>query len=422
MKCYIEGEEYDLTEELLELRKNCIFAHEIFGKSIVFKCVGFIYFRQTKYFIFPKGYSISLNKSERISGAKTVMQSIKRFEGSVSNSVNVRKSRVNETSENIVRAAMSIIEKYIENGSLFIYSKKMSVDSKGKIDWHKTIKRTHPYTKDGQIFYPHLHSSKRTKNYYNELTMLHEKILLICYHASGFLYGFDIEYEKVERTIKHIESNKQYYLSLVQKARANFFDDYTLSLLEEMEIVLTHVGESINTEASSLTVEYYYAVWEQVLSYIFVNEYHNYSQFFPKFNIQIRDKIEFRSQIPDIVYNERENLILIDAKYYSIQKKLPGKDDFIKQYIYEWSYTGKVPILYNCLAFSVSSDEIVEKIGEAKFAYNCGQALESQQTGLGYIHLIGIDINNALESYVQRRKSNVYKKCLMDALGSPSYL
>ena len=85
---------------------------------------------------------------------------------------------------------------------------------------------------------------------------------------------------------------------------------------------------------------------------------------------QVNDKSIKTSQIPDVMLRNKNQLYIIDAKYYTLYKNLkglPGWGDLVKQFFYLYTLKDRVDNIremFNIFVFPGTSNEIIKYYGK----------------------------------------------------------
>ena len=106
-----------------------------------------------------------------------------------------------------------------------------------------------------------------------------------------------------------------------------------------------------------------------------------------------------RRQIPDILIKKNKDLIIIDAKYYSIQnrneKKYPGWESIVKQLFYYLSLKDDYQEITNLFFMPEVLGTNYEFIGST--------SVEGQEKKFGYIYAYSIDLILIIKSYCNNK-------------------
>ncbi|MEX2959637.1 LlaJI family restriction endonuclease, partial [Staphylococcus pasteuri] len=109
-----------------------------------------------------------------------------------------------------------------------------------------------------------------------------------------------------------------------------------------------------------------------------------------------------KDQIPDILIEKENELIIIDAKYYSTYtgsvNKYPGWESIVKQLYYNLSLKDEYDIIKNIFCMPESMLEDFKYIGKT--------SVEGQEKQFGYVDAFSLDLNLVISSYINNKKQN----------------
>lgn len=202
----------------------------------------------------------------------------------------------------------------------------------GKINWHRTIKAQQPYVQDYEVFYLD-YITKSNVNKDNELiTLIHEYCVYESFERIGWL--FTCLMPKKSRIAK----KKKVFKSVLKEKMLHTFNDRNRSLFKHMLAITDYQGDKDadkNYRYGTYRFEY---VWEKMINRVFGIE--NRSAYFPKTAWNINGKKFDNAPLePDTIMVYRNNVYILDAKYYKygvtgIIKDLPGSVSINKQITY----------------------------------------------------------------------------------------
>lgn len=202
----------------------------------------------------------------------------------------------------------------------------------GKINWHRTIKAQRPYVQDYEVFYlDYITKINVIKD--NELiTLIHEYCVYESFERIGWLFTGLIPKKP------RIAKKEKVFKPILREKMLHTFNDRNRSLFKHMLAIINYQGDKDadkNYRYGTYRFEY---VWEKMINQVFGIE--NKSAYFPKTAWNINgEKFNNASLEPDTIMVYRNNVYILDAKYYKYGvtgeiKDLPGSVSINKQITY----------------------------------------------------------------------------------------
>lgn len=292
---------------------------------------------------FPMGYDNS-NFSESINlmnSAQILISALtdygNKFEGELDSSI------INENlkSNFPINACIFLIRDFLQNGYYSEKQKAFYKDTKGKIDWRRTIKQVTPIITNEKdlVFLDFI--VQKSKLLENELiTQIHKYCVWKAFSLLGFLYTTYIPQKP------SIPFNKAYFIQVLKNYLSNSFSMKNNFLFYNMIAFLEHWND---TDDSTITIgtRSFEHIWEYMIDSVY-GTYNKYPKeaFFPYaewhiFDTQTKNHIsgqDSSSLRPDTIFLDDENCFIIDAKYYRYKNintaTLPPTESTAKQIIY----------------------------------------------------------------------------------------
>ncbi len=336
---------------------------------------------------FPIGYRIKeeiikIDNREKIKSifndVKLLMTTIEKF-----------KSELYEAGNNEFNfsSAIFIIEDFIKNG---LYNEQVNISKKntsGKINWKKTILQMQPIFIKGNYLYI------ETYNYsiygrQNKVTEIQKYCLSIISKTLGWLYNIHNSYIEYQ----YIEKKEMMYELITELNKTN--EDRKKKLLEQMILFIDGTETSIiGNEEFEIGTLYFDKVWENILRKQ-IYSINKEIKCYPTTYYYIDKKIENSKLLPDITIQNQNNIIIIDAKYYSIGN-LPESSDICKQLFYG-QYIMHKNLKCKIKNIFILPQNLDEKITDNKFI-NIGYANAEHLTEKNRIYIYYIDVKSLLE-------------------------
>ncbi len=272
------------------------------------------------------------------------------------------------------RAYLYIIKDYLDNGYYHEREIVYEDNSKGKINWKRTIKQKKPLPAGNNFVYLDFIRKKEVTNYETYITLIHEFCVFESFSKIGWLYT---DYMPMN---PNVENNVEAFSAVIRQQLAVTFNDKKKALFSAMlDVINASEKESDSTSFSYGTNRFEY-VWENMIDYVFGED--NIKKYFPRTEWHLVDKsVKNNSPLePDTIIEFNNKLYIIDAKYYRYgvveprdASLLPGTGSISKQIIYGESAAkrcrdeGTPKEVYNAfvMPFRAKGDSHYEYIGYA---------------------------------------------------------
>lgn len=239
-----------------------------------------------------------------------------------------------------------IIRDYLANGYYRNHEKVYRINSKGKINWKKTLE-TQPIISNGNVIYNNV--VVEVRNECDDLiTAAHKWCVFDSIRKIGWLFGIDERSVFIPCTADSVIKN---YIRAIKAELMRTFDDSKKMRLTHMLKVLTGVDDSDRTREIVYGVDKYHYVYEQMVDYLFSNVsditkynpnarwYLKKNDFAPTNASSLRpDTIRLVPLAGDVTGTEKVAYVL-DAKFYHFgttgnESDLPTTTSIQKQITY----------------------------------------------------------------------------------------
>lgn len=247
---------------------------------------------------------------------------------------------------NEIAIAEFVLLDYQDNGLWFYSEKKVLIDAGGETDWELTVNNIDPVVSGGMPYYFNTYSSSDELVTDSLITRIHKYAINYCNRRYAFL--LDLEMADEPDAVSDLEDLYSLLYAIEKQLRITFREREILLLKALGELI--EIGYSRSGEAISLYGRRdFEQVWEAALQYTFRHNSDLRSELFslPQwFNaltgkhlaVNINDTLK-----PDVLrkikMDDRELLLILDAKYYLLnydwKGSFPPIGDIIKQYFYE---------------------------------------------------------------------------------------
>lgn len=321
-----------------------------------------------------------------------------------------------------------IIRDFLENGIFYSREKQFTNDSKGKIDWKRTLK-TVPVISSENIIYDHPVTSRimSTEDIISQIYKVCLKISVDCF---GWAFNYNIPVE-VNRTKTVAEMSY-----VIKKELSATFDDIKKIRYRHMLAILQGIDDNnLLSSEYTYTITNYYYVFETMVDILLDgikgDEKLKYNPK-AKWNLMGVASNDGPAPLrPDTIYKKDDsNIYIFDSKMYKFgfsadEKDLPGTDSIQKQITYGdhifFNVLGKKGhvsnsfiLPYNKALPMFKNNVDIEKYMEGNIVY-VGYAeptwREFSDERYNFIHTILIDFNYLLSNYDSKTSTIIDEIC-----------
>ena len=202
-----------------------------------------------------------------------------------------------------------IIKDYIARGYYREREVIYNVSKSGKINWNRTIKTQKPFIQDTDVFYLDFVTKKNTIKENELISLIHEYCVYESFDKIGWLYT------KAMPKRPQIKRKDKVFKSVLKNKIAATFNDRTRKLFRNMLAIIEYQGDKEadkNYRYGTYRFEY---VWEKMIDRVFGIE--NKANYFPRTTWRVNDRdYDNASLEPDTIMLYRNNVYILDAKYY----------------------------------------------------------------------------------------------------------
>ena len=351
LKCYLETDFASLKEKLTY--KNIIEKKEDNENTYEtkFKFVGLLTLGNNLIIVLPKCY---IREHERVNPeyipeheVELLMKVLKKYgKDSYKDKLSTFGMDEEDADANYLAIIDFIFQDFIEYGLYYNETEEYELNGNGGINWKKTIEKTDPLLTDNEIYYVDTYTRVEELNEHDYIRQLHKAVINDCFDKIKNFNKF-LGYPNLDYHVANIlEEDKTYYnlLQIDNELRVTFSERKVrlLRVMREYIEAILYKGEE---NFSVFGVRKFDPVWEKMCQVTLGNQYVNKKEN-PYGNIMIeRSASEWTKEgkkgnmKPDIIIEEENDLYILDAKYYSLDKtSFPGVQDVAKQFLYEKSY------------------------------------------------------------------------------------
>lgn len=332
------------------------------SKSIDF--VGFIWNKKQgkPAIFFPKGMDIPVDPVDSVSGRKLLLKVLQKYGSDASPGM-----AKHETGDHLVYPELELLDDYSRSGLYTTHERHPSVNSRGRIDWPRTIKQMNPALNSQGI--PIYLDTVNLSNRIEASTVRRIHAYLVQKSFSDFdwllpdlkvppgLFQGPLEMsDRMAIQLLRREIDWQFLEPRIRKLRL------MISVLEAEE------SSAKKGEGRLIGSSRFEGVWEKMCSDYFDNQVQQYKNVATPAYIRGSGSTEEPHHLcmprsrprPDIVISKAKQLAVIDAKYYDYNRSPPAWRDLVKQFFYAKAFTHKYP------SYSVANVLVMPDTGAAK--------------------------------------------------------
>ena len=288
---------------------------------------------------FPHGFKVSENEIEKRKDAIKLLSVMRKF------SEKREGETVDQFEKNLENLPLPsyryIIYDYLQNGYYIEKDRIISRDTRGNIQWKKTIRTEKPIIDNDSVAFLKFKVNSNRIDENNLLTIIHKACVYQAFYRFGWLF-----IEKPFLPTKHeLPLGDLECISLLKKASSNTFNDNKRKLFQSMIDIINDSSNSSNSKNVSIGVKRFQAIWENVIDYIYGcddKEKYNPRAEWISINNEYQSIMNLHPMRIDTVmkvFDPEYKLFILDAKYYKagIGGDLPGASDIQKQLAYSKS-------------------------------------------------------------------------------------
>lgn len=209
-----------------------------------------------------------------------------------------------------MRAYLNVIQDYYVRG----YYKETEVQFKkakqGKVDWNRTVKTQKAFVQENEAFYLDLMVRNSKVNDNELITLIHK----FCVHESFDKAGWLFTSFRPEKP--SIKFNKLLFRSILKEKIAETFNDRNRQLFFSMLAIINYQGSRAASDKFLYGTYRFEYVWEKLIDNVYgISEKQSY---FPGTEWHIKGQTAYDSSSlePDSIMLYREDIYILDAKYY----------------------------------------------------------------------------------------------------------
>lgn len=393
-ECF-QSENSEILNKLME--RNIVVRD---NQSISFRFVGMVALTDCIVIVFPKYKAdphekVKEKQDEYIKYTKNIFKVFEKYVNKKTDSSLLKKDCDEEEEYlNLFSLYKSLIDDFIEYG---LYENERHIHTlcgDGEIDWNKTIGEldNHFNTLKNPI-YLNYYTHDIEEEQENYIRSIQKKLLTDAasyfeefrkFGLDGFQFDFHFDGDLI--------GDEEYQIFKIDLELRENFSERKINLLKLMRSILKEKMHSIYEDINIYGTKSYHSIWENVCQNVLGHD-STLRKNIPKPNWKSVNNEEDNyssSFIPDIVFEENNDLHIYDAKYYEtefdekgkLKNNAPGIGDISKQFLYEESYRAyykeagiKKSRYYNAFLFPTEETQH-SYIGEVSFEIFQGKKIE----------------------------------------------
>ena len=301
--------------------------------------VGIKIEKDTVNIFFPIGYDLPSNETELRRDIKNLIKLISNFTDKEERIMALDSLDPSQLVSIPIQAYFYLLNHFIKNNRQYYIEKESAYkkDTRGKVNWEKTIKHQHPFFQNGSFLYLKqiVRFSKFDQN--RLITQIHKFLVLESYEHLGWLFSLN----KPEPS--NIVFDKKLFLSTVNLKLKKTNNDEDKKLFLAMKAIIECCGNNTDEKKLFFGTNNFETIWEKLINKFFGIP--NKDSFFPhaiwKERYGNNNKKRSSALEPDTIMLFNNNIYVLDAKYYRYATKktlsavyLPQSADINKQITY----------------------------------------------------------------------------------------
>ncbi len=202
-----------------------------------------------------------------------------------------------------------IIKDYISRGYYREQEVVYNVSKSGKINWNRTMKTQNPFIQNNDIFYLDFATKKNTIKENEIITLIHKYCVYESFDKIGWLYTNAMPKRP------QIKKKDKVFKVVLKGKIASIFNDQTRKLFRHMLAIIEYQGDKESDKNYRYGTYRFEYVWEKMIDKVFGIE--NKADYFPRTMWKVDGKeYDNASLEPDTIMIHRNNVYILDAKYY----------------------------------------------------------------------------------------------------------
>lgn len=285
---------------------------------------------------FPLGYNLSNNDKLIRKDIRSLINILMIFTDKETKILSESTFSTSHPVEFPIFAYMDVLDFYIENGGNYykVTETKYKSDTKGKIDWKKTIEKEKAFIKNDYPIYTNFQVKYQNPLENELITLIHKFCVYQAFQQLGWLYTYQIIPNP------GIRLNKKIFSYELRNRYVNSQKDRDKRLFKSMLSMIEFIDDRISQNSLYFGTDRFEYVWEKLIDKVFGIP--NKADYFPRATwIERTNSVPKRTSalIPDSIMIYDGNIYILDAKYYRYgtthnPNHLPDSSSINKQITY----------------------------------------------------------------------------------------
>lgn len=405
--CFIEGRYYPnelllssgITKSILDLHTTTTNA------GVKFNFCGFISAENKIFLILPKEQKIPKTQDQLAEKARILALTFMRYarENSLEENELSLLGLTGHNENNKIATALNLLEDYNKHGLLTRTSETEKQSINGRIQWGRTVNREVPVlTQDGPVYFD-IRSKKHSVNTHCLVVQLHRYAI----QQSRYRYGWILtpRFESEKSVISSMPCSLPRAIHVLKCELQSCFRTRELTVLKLLLAFFNDTETSADTmQVSAYGTKKFHHIWEVVCRSLFKHNHAQMKLLPAPMWVRVTAQgtiVEKTKQLPDILYAHNNTQYVLDAKYYSPSRSLPGWGDLVKQFYYaDTIHTKETSPTRNAMIFPGCHSSLFKYIGYALI-----DGLDEKK-----IHGFSLDLFSALSNYTLFSRNGYRRK------------
>lgn len=294
---------------------------------------------------FPLGYQLPEDDKQLRSEIRTLFGVLSTFNYKEDRVIRGKKFVQAHPVDFPILAFLDVIDYFMDNnGHYYIETeKRYKTESKGRIDWKRTVKNQKAFIKNGQPIYTKFDVEFQSPLENEIITKIHKYCVYAAYQRIGWLYPCQ---QVIDPGVNLTSSNKRVFIQELKRKYNDTNKDRDKRLFKSMRVMIEFMNDKVIDRSYYFGTDNFEYVWEKIIDKVFGIS--NKEDYFPnaiwKERHGVGSSTETRALQPDtiMIYKDqsgKEKLYILDAKYYRYgdthkPEHLPNSSSINKQITY----------------------------------------------------------------------------------------
>lgn len=352
------------------------------SKTIKFIYVGIITFKDEVIIVLPKYFDE--RAISKINCIKKLIKVFKKIPKAIIKSYNSELFISNNKEDySEISICDFIINDFISNGYYLKIDKMSKINSKSNLlDWKETINKIDPIFSNGSVIYDDCYYIHFNRNLKDFVTRIHIAVIEYSIAKYGDLLQYNLQnigYNNAKKLIDRL-GNYNIIIRELENELENVYADRDIKLIKSLLNFFKRFQSNFKIKLELYGTNNFKLIWEYICAYVFNNEY---ELLYSKIDKLVWRGINGKSVTnennilkPDILRRYKNQLLILDAKYYNISltntkvEGNPGTYDIVKQFAYQLAFEHKgYRNIINFLLYPLEQNELIRIFGTVNLEF-----------------------------------------------------